>query len=140
VGGGGGIGDLIINDSESVLFQFVAGPATNVKFGSSLANLQPNPNLNLEGFDAGGAPLGVVSFDVDNAVSSGGTPIDVSGLLGNVPLSGFAVEGNGTDAGLTIAEVSFVSTVLEPSTLATAAVAGRAGLGALWRRRNKVAP
>lgn len=126
-----------IDGSESVLFSFEGGPATEVSFdwGFWLFTTDTSRIFSLEGFGAGGGSLGTVTFNITENQ-------DVSALFGNVPLSAFKITGNSEKAGLVVGVVRFtVSAVPEPESIVTAlmglalvgGLAYRSGRG--WRRR-----
>lgn len=121
LGGGLGGGLDAIDTDESVLFSFDSGGATGVAFGAGAAFSNGGGLLmNLEAFDAHGASLGLLTFNILDAVSNG-TPLDVSALFGNVVLSAFRIAGPGTDVGIELHSVAFTdvasTTVPEPGTL-----------------------
>jgi hypothetical protein len=141
LGGGGGLGGGLdaIDNNESVLFSFDSGGATGVAFGSDAAFSNGGGFLmNLEAFDVHGASLGVQTFNILNATSSG-TPIDVSALFGNVVLSAFRIAGPGTDVGIELHSVVFndvaSTAVPEPGTLLLCA-SGLAFVGRARARRR----
>lgn len=122
----GGVHPFTIDTSESVLFSFDSGGATGVGFGSATAFRNPSvpattPIL-VEAFGVGGASLGVWGFPVFGTVGMG-TPIDVSGLFGNVPLTAFRIAGSGVEAGIGVWQVKYTNAppqapaVPEPTTL-----------------------
>ena len=110
----------------------MAGTVTNVSFRSTFAfNFAGNPTINIEGFGAGGGSLGTVPFSVFNTFPT----YDVSAFFNNADLSGFRLAGNGENAGLNVATVTFTpSAVPEPSTLALILISGAAFVAA--RRRS----
>jgi len=126
---------LVIDSTESVKFTFDAGAATNVSLMSYLGELNSGDgNVNLQGFGVGGVSLGIESFNFVTWVVG----INVSAQFGNVPLSGFAVEGDGTSSGVSVGTVTFTpgaAVVPEPSTALVAVAGMLAGL-AVWARRR----
>lgn len=126
-----------ISGSEFVQFTFDAGDATDVSFTTRFAfNFDHISSiLTIEGLSIGGASLGSVGVDIFASF-----PVyNVSSLFGNVPLSGFSIIGNGTEAGLgsvgTISYTPLSVAVPEPGTLALFAI-GIAGF-VVSRRRNQ---
>ena len=118
---------------ESILFRFLAGAASDVSFSSTVAfNLAGGSfQMNVEGFGVGGGSLGTVAFSGFDSFPN----YDVSGFFNDVDLSGFRLFGNGSNAGLNVATVSFdpgvvVGAVPEPGVLALLLVAGAAAAAA----------
>lgn len=136
VGGASAFGPGI-SGSEFVQFTFDAGGATDVSLTTNFAfNFdQISSILTIEGLSIGGVSLGSVGVDIFASF-----PVsNVSSLFGNVPLSGFSIIGNGTEAGWggveTISYTPLSVAVPEPGTLALFAI-GIAGF-AVSRRRNQ---
>jgi hypothetical protein len=133
-------GDLsgYIDHSESVRFTFTAGAATGVTFQADAFDVNysygGNTYLNLEGFAADGTSLGTVTFSGWDSVEVG---IDVSGAFGGVPLSGFTISGNGTNAGIQLYKVSFTPV---PSDTTAPTVTATASKSVLWPPNGRLVP
>jgi hypothetical protein len=131
----GGQGNQYIDTSESVLFEFASGAATDVSFTRLGAVGGSNTSMNLEGFGVGGGSLGIVAFSPVTA-----SIFDVSARFGGVALSGFRIAGNGQVSGVAIRTVSFTTAaaVPEASTLAMGGLVALVGL-VVARRRGRAA-
>lgn len=121
----GGFRINTIDESESVLFAFDSGGATDVAFyaGFSYRENDANRTMMFEGFAVGGASLGTRTFDTAGAV---GGYTDVSGAFGDVVLSAFRIAGLGQLTGIGVDYIRFTevegvpgppSSVPEPTTL-----------------------
>ncbi len=125
-----------IDNNESIKFTFDAGPATGVSFTSTIAfNFGGGSNFLVEGFNAAGVSLGSQTLPLFATFPT----YAVSSLYG-VPLSAFSVLGDGTNAGLDVATITFSPAPVatpEPATLVPIFVLFAAVLASRFVRRQR---